>query len=126
MRWVKTQQGSHSGSGRGATVAAAAMMVRRLCCAWTVAGCVVQSLVPCLLPDSCKRLEQLLTWKQQLHHTPVWVATVVSVWLQFYAMVDFCNPGCLGTPAEFRKHFESPILAGKTVDLLPSSPCPVS
>jgi hypothetical protein len=35
------------------------------------------------------------------------------VCLQFYAMVDFCNPGCLGTPAEFRKHFESPILAGE-------------
>lgn len=33
--------------------------------------------------------------------------------VQFYAMVDFCNPGCLGTPAEFRRHFEAPILAGE-------------
>jgi DNA repair and recombination RAD54-like protein len=28
-------------------------------------------------------------------------------------MVDFCNPGVLGSPAEFRKHFEAPILAGR-------------
>jgi hypothetical protein len=33
--------------------------------------------------------------------------------LQFFAMVDFCNPGVLGSPAEFRKHFEAPILAGR-------------
>ena len=33
--------------------------------------------------------------------------------VQFYAMVDFCNPGVLGTPSEFRRHFESPILAGR-------------
>ena len=33
--------------------------------------------------------------------------------LQFYTMVDFCNPGVLGTPAEFRKHFEAPILQGR-------------
>ena len=31
---------------------------------------------------------------------------------EFFAMVNFCNPGCLGTPAEFRRHFEAPILAG--------------
>jgi SNF2-related domain len=33
--------------------------------------------------------------------------------LQFYAMVNFCNPGVLGTPAAFRKQYEVPILAGR-------------
>lgn len=33
--------------------------------------------------------------------------------VQFYAMVNFCNPGVLGTPAEFRRHFEAPILQGR-------------
>ena len=33
--------------------------------------------------------------------------------LQFYAMVNFCNPGVLGSPSEFRKRFESPILQGR-------------
>ena len=28
-------------------------------------------------------------------------------------MVNFCNPGVLGTPSEFRKHYESPILQGR-------------
>ena len=28
-------------------------------------------------------------------------------------MVDFCNPGVLGTHAEFHKRFETPILAGR-------------
>jgi DNA repair and recombination RAD54-like protein len=28
-------------------------------------------------------------------------------------MVDFCNPGVLGTPAEFRKKYERPILNGR-------------
>jgi hypothetical protein len=28
-------------------------------------------------------------------------------------MVDFCNPGALGSPAEFRKRYEGPILAGE-------------
>ncbi|WIA32931.1 hypothetical protein OEZ86_006099 [Tetradesmus obliquus] len=32
---------------------------------------------------------------------------------EFFAMVDFCNPGVLGSPAEFRKRFEAPILAGR-------------
>lgn len=32
---------------------------------------------------------------------------------EFYAMVDFCNPGVLGSPAEFRKRYEAPILAGE-------------
>jgi DNA repair and recombination protein RAD54 and RAD54-like protein len=33
--------------------------------------------------------------------------------LQFYAMVNFCNPGVLGSPAQFRKHYENPILASR-------------
>lgn len=32
---------------------------------------------------------------------------------EFYAMVDFCNPGVLGTPGEFRRTYEVPILAGR-------------
>jgi len=28
-------------------------------------------------------------------------------------MVNFCNPGVLGTPSEFRRHFEAPILQGR-------------
>ena len=32
---------------------------------------------------------------------------------EFYAMVSFCNPGLLGTPSEFAKKFERPILAGR-------------
>ena len=32
---------------------------------------------------------------------------------EFYAMVNFCNPGVFGTTAEFRKHYERPILAGQ-------------
>ncbi len=35
---------------------------------------------------------------------------------EFFAMVDFCNPGVLGSPAEFRKRYEAPILAGRLVD----------
>jgi len=35
---------------------------------------------------------------------------------EFYAMVDFANPGVLGTPAQFRRHFEAPILAGREPD----------
>lgn len=34
---------------------------------------------------------------------------------EFYAMVDFCNPGVLGAPAEFRKRYEGPILAGRWI-----------
>ena len=33
--------------------------------------------------------------------------------MQFFAMVNFCNPGVLGSPASFRKHFEGPILASR-------------
>ncbi|KAL4440282.1 hypothetical protein ABPG75_003283 [Micractinium tetrahymenae] len=35
---------------------------------------------------------------------------------EFYAMVSFCNPGVLGSPAQFRRHFEAPILAGREPD----------
>lgn len=28
-------------------------------------------------------------------------------------MVNFCNPGVLGTPAEFRRKYERPILEGR-------------
>ena len=35
---------------------------------------------------------------------------------EFYAMVNFCNPGVLGTPNEFRRNFERPILAGMEPD----------
>ena len=35
---------------------------------------------------------------------------------EFYSMVNFCNPGVLGTPAEFRKRYEAPILAGREPD----------
>lgn len=33
--------------------------------------------------------------------------------VQFFAMVNFCNPGVLGSPAVFRKYYESPILASR-------------
>ncbi len=32
---------------------------------------------------------------------------------EFYAMVDFTNPGVLGTPQHFRKHYLNPILIGR-------------
>ncbi|CAB0004654.1 unnamed protein product [Nesidiocoris tenuis] len=32
---------------------------------------------------------------------------------EFYALVDFVNPGILGSPAEFGRNFEKPILASK-------------
>eukprot|EP00873_Tetraselmis_striata_P027428 jgi/Tetstr1/447692/TSEL_035049.t1 len=35
---------------------------------------------------------------------------------EFYAMVNFCNPGLLGPPAKFRKYFEAPIVAGREPD----------
>jgi DNA repair and recombination RAD54-like protein len=31
---------------------------------------------------------------------------------EFFAMVDFTNPGVLGSCADFRKRFQNPILAG--------------
>ena len=36
--------------------------------------------------------------------------------LQFYAMVNFCNPGLLGTPSQFRRYYEAPVLAGREPD----------
>ena len=35
---------------------------------------------------------------------------------EFFSMVNFCNPGLLGTPSEFHKHYERPILAGREPD----------
>lgn len=35
---------------------------------------------------------------------------------EFYAMVNFCNPGVFGTVSEFRKNYERPILAGMEPD----------
>ncbi len=35
---------------------------------------------------------------------------------EFYSMVNFCNPDLLGSPAEFRKRYERPILAGREPD----------
>ena len=35
---------------------------------------------------------------------------------EFYSMVSFCNPGILGTPKDFGKKFERPILAGREPD----------
>jgi hypothetical protein len=37
---------------------------------------------------------------------------------EFYAMVDFANPGLLGAPNHFRKTFQNPILAGRMGDVL--------
>ena len=31
-------------------------------------------------------------------------------------MVNFCNPGLLGTPGQFRRYYEAPILAGREPD----------
>ncbi|KAI8885783.1 hypothetical protein K501DRAFT_245220 [Backusella circina FSU 941] len=35
---------------------------------------------------------------------------------EYYALLDFANPGLLGTPTEFRKNFEMPILLGRDAD----------
>lgn len=35
---------------------------------------------------------------------------------EFFAMVDFTNPGILGSASEFRKHFLGPILVGREPD----------
>eukprot|EP00049_Salpingoeca_infusionum_P016388 m.334362 g.334362 ORF g.334362 m.334362 type:complete len:990 (+) comp16070_c2_seq1:659-3628(+) len=32
---------------------------------------------------------------------------------EFFAIVDFCNPGCLGTTSTFRRVYEEPILASR-------------
>ena len=44
---------------------------------------------------------------------------IINITVQFFAMVNFCNPGVLGTPSEFRKHFENPILASREPDATP-------
>ena len=33
--------------------------------------------------------------------------------LEYYSLVEFVNPGLLGTVSEFRRRFETPILAGR-------------
>lgn len=35
---------------------------------------------------------------------------------EFFAMTDFTNPGVLGSPKEFRRRFETPILVGREPD----------
>ncbi|ORX56300.1 hypothetical protein DM01DRAFT_1285609 [Hesseltinella vesiculosa] len=35
---------------------------------------------------------------------------------EYYNLLDFANPGLLGTPSEFRKNFELPILRGRDSD----------
>jgi DNA repair and recombination protein RAD54 and RAD54-like protein len=44
---------------------------------------------------------------------------IFNICMQFFAMVNFCNPGVLGTPAEFRKYYEAPILASREPDATP-------
>ena len=35
---------------------------------------------------------------------------------EFFSMVNFCNPGLLGTTVEFHKYYEKPILDGREPD----------
>ena len=35
---------------------------------------------------------------------------------EFFSMVNFCNPGILGTVSQFRKHYQNPILIGREPD----------
>ena len=35
---------------------------------------------------------------------------------EYYSLFDFANPGLLGTPTEFRRNFETPILRGRDAD----------
>lgn len=39
---------------------------------------------------------------------------------EFYNMVNFCNPNVLGSPSEFRRKYERPILASREPDASPS------
>lgn len=55
--------------------------------------------------DASDRLEHLIRKCVCVHEcfrsgTDFWVS------MQFYAMVNFCNPGVLGTPAHFRRNYE--------------------
>lgn len=36
--------------------------------------------------------------------------------LEYYSLVDFVNPGLLGTSSEFKKHYENPITKGRDAD----------
>jgi SNF2 family DNA or RNA helicase len=36
--------------------------------------------------------------------------------VEFFAIVNFTNPGVLGTPSHFRRHYQSPILTGREPD----------
>ncbi len=40
---------------------------------------------------------------------------------EYFAMVDFVNPGVLGAPASFRRVFEDPITAGRQPDASPDA-----
>ena len=35
---------------------------------------------------------------------------------EYYNLIDFANPGLLGSPIEFRKNYELPILRGRDSD----------
>ncbi|KAG1057122.1 hypothetical protein G6F46_002799 [Rhizopus delemar] len=35
---------------------------------------------------------------------------------EYYSLLDFANPGLLGTPSEFRRNYENPILRGRDAD----------
>ena len=48
----------------------------------------------------------LLTRLSALNHT-------APSLLEFYALVDFVNPGCLGSASSFRSVYEEPILASR-------------
>jgi hypothetical protein len=64
-------------------------------------------------------------WVDATHHKHSHICVTDDVFMnhqngmQFFAMVNFCNPGVLGTPAEFRKYYESPILASREPDATP-------
>ncbi|KAJ1678777.1 DNA-dependent ATPase protein rad54 [Spiromyces aspiralis] len=39
---------------------------------------------------------------------------------EYFSLLNFANPGLLGTPGEFRKTYENPILRGRDADATPS------
>lgn len=61
---------------------------------------------------ACMTVSFLRWTEPSRQRTPATAAELLPR-LQFYAMVDFCNPGVLGTPAQFRKTYEGPILRGR-------------